>query len=140
MSYFPEFDKFAELAERSNMVTVCRQFSNEFLTPVSAFLILDKSINRDTFLLESAEVRGKMARYSYLAIDPFLRFEAKRDEATITPGLLPPDSDWILHAPYNFDRAMMRNVFIMDLSNRVGPYACRTRFPVPRTPYPWPNA
>jgi len=41
---------------------------------------------------------------------------------------MPSDSDWILYAPYNFDRALMRNPFIYELSNQLGRYAVRTRF------------
>lgn len=41
---------------------------------------------------------------------------------------MPEDSDWILHAPYSFDTALVRNPFIYELSNNVGRYATRTRF------------
>ena len=41
---------------------------------------------------------------------------------------MPSDSDWVLHAPYNFDRALVRNAFIHQLSNDAGPYAVRTRY------------
>ena len=41
---------------------------------------------------------------------------------------MPEDSDWILYAPYNFDRALMRNAFVYELSNQLGRYAVRTRF------------
>lgn len=50
------------------------------------------------------------------------------DDVDIEPLGMPADSDWILHAPYNFDRALVRNAFIFELSNQVGAYACRTRF------------
>ena len=40
----------------------------------------------------------------------------------------PEESDWILYGPYNFDRALIRNAFIYDLSNKIGRYAVRTRF------------
>jgi hypothetical protein len=32
-------------------------------------------------------------------------------------------SDWILHAPYSYDRALLRNPFIHDLSNQLGHWA-----------------
>lgn len=32
-------------------------------------------------------------------------------------------SDWILHAPYTYDRALLRNPFIHDLSNQLGHWA-----------------
>jgi len=41
---------------------------------------------------------------------------------------MPPESDWILHAPLYFDRALMRNALIYGLSNDVGRYAPRTRY------------
>jgi len=50
------------------------------------------------------------------------------DDSDVAPFGMPADSDWILHAPYGFDRALMRNALIFELSNRVGVYACRTRF------------
>lgn len=41
---------------------------------------------------------------------------------------MPADSDWILYAPYNFDRALIRNAFMYEVSNQIGMYAVRTRF------------
>ncbi len=41
---------------------------------------------------------------------------------------MPPESDWVLHAPLYFDRALIRNALIYSLSNDVGQYAPRTRF------------
>lgn len=41
---------------------------------------------------------------------------------------MPPESDWVLHAPLYFDRALMRNALIYGLSNDVGRWAPRTRF------------
>ncbi|MDG2122361.1 MAG: CotH kinase family protein [Verrucomicrobiales bacterium] len=46
----------------------------------------------------------------------------------VTPLGLPPEADWILSARYNFDRALMRNPLIYELSNQAGRYAVRTRF------------
>ncbi|MBW8041214.1 MAG: hypothetical protein FVQ85_14595 [Planctomycetes bacterium] len=40
---------------------------------------------------------------------------------------LAPDSDWILYAPLVYDRALINNPFIYELSNQVGRYAVRTR-------------
>jgi hypothetical protein len=53
--------------------------------------------------------------------------EANQDKK-IEPLGMPSESDWILYAPYNFDRANLRNPFIYELSNQVGRYAVRTRF------------
>ena len=37
------------------------------------------------------------------------------------------ESDWVLHAPHNFDRAMIRNQLAYDLSNQMGQWAPKTR-------------
>lgn len=36
--------------------------------------------------------------------------------------------EWVLYAPYDFDRALMRNALLYGISNAVGTYAPRTRF------------
>lgn len=41
---------------------------------------------------------------------------------------MPEESDWVLLSPLVFDRALMRNALIFELSNDVGRYAPRTRF------------
>ncbi|MFN0067850.1 MAG: CotH kinase family protein, partial [Limisphaerales bacterium] len=41
---------------------------------------------------------------------------------------LPAESDWVLHAPYNFDPAGFRNPLAYSLSRQVGRYASRHRF------------
>ncbi|MGY8688069.1 MAG: CotH kinase family protein, partial [Verrucomicrobiales bacterium] len=46
----------------------------------------------------------------------------------IRPLGMPNESDWILSGRYTFDRALMRNPFIYELSNQIGRYAVRTRF------------
>ncbi len=50
------------------------------------------------------------------------------EDKDIAPLNMPEDSDWVLYAPYNFDRAMIRNAFIYEISNQIGRYAVRTRF------------
>ena len=46
----------------------------------------------------------------------------------IAPLGMPEESDWILNARSVFDRSLMRNAFIYELSNQIGRYATRTRF------------
>ncbi|WP_197531575.1 CotH kinase family protein [Posidoniimonas corsicana] len=41
---------------------------------------------------------------------------------------MPSESDWILYAPYNFDRAMIRNATFFELSRQMGKWAPRVRF------------
>ena len=45
----------------------------------------------------------------------------------IAPLGMPPESDWILHAPFQFDRSLIRNDLIYELSRRCGRYAPRSR-------------
>jgi hypothetical protein len=40
---------------------------------------------------------------------------------------LPADSDWVLTAPYEYDRALIRNPLMYELSRQAGRYAPRTR-------------
>ena len=62
---------------------------------------------------------------------PNLRIETWNEDGVdqpIAPLGFPREADWILHAPYGFDRALIRNPLMYELSNRVGSYAVRTRF------------
>ena len=52
----------------------------------------------------------------------------KNDDGNISPFGMPSDSDWILHGPYFYDRALLRNDLIYELSNQIGRYAVRTQF------------
>jgi hypothetical protein len=56
-----------------------------------------------------------------------LRDQNGEDESHEILGM-PAESDWILYAPYTFDRALMRNTFIYDMSDQMGNYAIRTRY------------
>ena len=50
------------------------------------------------------------------------------DQVDIAPLGLPPENDWVLYAPYNYDRALIRNAFVYETSRLMGHYASRTRF------------
>ncbi|MCA9236434.1 MAG: CotH kinase family protein [Planctomycetales bacterium] len=56
-----------------------------------------------------------------------LRDDNGDDQGAALLGM-PSESDWILYAPYNFDRAMIRNSVLYDFSRQMGDYAARTRF------------
>ncbi len=58
-----------------------------------------------------------------------IEFRDQRDEdRSLSPVGLPANADWILYAPYEFDRALLRNVFVYELSRRMGRWAPRTQF------------
>ncbi|MES2466412.1 MAG: CotH kinase family protein [Verrucomicrobiota bacterium] len=40
---------------------------------------------------------------------------------------MPKHSDWVLHAPYNYDRSLLHNPLMYALSNSIGRYAVQTR-------------
>ena len=50
------------------------------------------------------------------------------DAVNIRPFGLPAENDWILHAPYQYDRALIRNALVYELMREMGHYAVRTRF------------
>jgi hypothetical protein len=41
---------------------------------------------------------------------------------------LPPDSEWVFHAPYSFDPALIRNPLAFEFGHQLGRYASRYRF------------
>lgn len=50
------------------------------------------------------------------------------DDKTVSILGMPANSDWVLSAPYRYDRALIRDAFVFELSNQIGRYAPRTRF------------
>ncbi|HTU58397.1 MAG TPA: CotH kinase family protein, partial [Polyangiales bacterium] len=56
-----------------------------------------------------------------------LRGRASDDAPAALAGM-PADSDWVLYAPFYWDRTMMHNVFAYDLSRKIGRYAPRTEY------------
>jgi hypothetical protein len=50
------------------------------------------------------------------------------EDRNIKPLGFSREADWILSSRYQFDRALMRNPLIYDLSRQIGRYAVRTRF------------
>jgi len=83
--YYPDKEKFIQLASRANMLTVYRKILIDTETPISIFQ--KTKSNKFSYLLESAEGDGKLARYSFIGIDPFLVFQSKgRKIEIITEG------------------------------------------------------
>jgi hypothetical protein len=101
----------------------------------AAWMIFEPGVNQRTTLTAPpsfstsafVKVRGSStagaSKYS-LAVEA--RNEAGGDRDFVLLGL-PADSDWILTAPYEFDRALIRNPLMYDLSRQAGRYAPRTR-------------
>ncbi len=83
-SYLPKFSEFKELAGRAKKAPVYRQLIADTLTPVSAF----KKLCPDGhgFLLESAAGGEKMARYSFLGVEPFMEVKCSGKQMEISEG------------------------------------------------------
>ena len=86
--YHPTFEEFESRyigTEGANIVPVYRQLLADVLTPVS---VLEKvGAGGHSFLFESVVGGEKIARYSFVAANPEITFQARRNEITITgPG------------------------------------------------------
>ncbi len=81
--YRPSFDEFVRRIGRASCVPVYRQLTGDSLTPVSAFRKVARSA--PSFLFESVIGGEKVGRYSFLGTEPFLTFEARGPEVTISP-------------------------------------------------------
>lgn len=85
--------------------------------------LLPPSVNT----LAEIKVRGSStsdaAKYS-------LALEAQTPEGrnrSVSPLGMPADADWVLQAPYEYDRALIRNPLMHRLSRQAGRYASRAR-------------
>jgi anthranilate synthase component I len=67
----PSLEEVKQLQSQGNVIPVYKSVIADFLTPVSAFLKLEKDRSH-AFLLESIEGGERIARYSFLGGDPFL--------------------------------------------------------------------
>jgi len=85
--YYPDFTEFCSLIERGNTVPVYRQLLADALTPVGAYQRLAFPAGfapaPHAFLLESVVGGERIARYSFVAVDPEVTFTATRDRVVI---------------------------------------------------------
>lgn len=101
--HVPDLQQFREWARRGNLIPVYREIVADLETPVSAFIKLQSHSKGHAFLLESVAGGENIARYSYLAVDPFRLFTSRGRAITVTEGgrervsVLPPGED-PLHA------------------------------------------
>ena len=76
------FSQFSTDADRYNRVPVVETLAGDELTPVSAYAVLAAQAPR-AFLLESVVGGEKLARYSFLGVDPTRTLSATRDRVEI---------------------------------------------------------
>src|SRR5271154_1190891 len=79
--YFPDISTFTSSAKNADIVPVYRQLLADHLTPVTAFEVLGRDGN--AFLLESVVGGEKIARYSFIATNPSLVYQAGGSNALI---------------------------------------------------------
>src|SRR3954471_10398390 len=82
MAHYPDFATFSKLAASADYVPVYRRVLSDVLTPVSAFHKIDDG--GSACLFESVIGGEKVGRYSFLAAEPFMTFEARDCEVSIT--------------------------------------------------------
>jgi len=87
----PDYKTFAQLARRGNVIPVTRRISADLLTPVSAYLRLARP-GQPSFLLESIEGGEKIARYSFMGVQPNQRLLYRDGAAEIVEGGRTEDS------------------------------------------------
>ncbi|NLX04288.1 MAG: anthranilate synthase component I [Phycisphaerae bacterium] len=86
LTVYPEYGEFSRLAQGGvNVVPVFAQVLSDNLTPVSAYARLAAQSSH-SFLLESVVGGEKIARYSFLSVDPILVFDARGREVQISEG------------------------------------------------------
>ncbi len=76
------FDEFLEAARSGNVVPVVRSVLADLHTPVSAFVRLSGDAER-AFLFESIEGGERLARYSFIAANPYLTLRARGKQTSI---------------------------------------------------------
>jgi len=86
---YPEFERQAKAVappgdKKARIVPVCRQLMADTLTPVSAFQKL--GLSGHAFLLESAAGGEKMARYSFLGVEPFMEVKGYGNRMEVLRG------------------------------------------------------
>ena len=79
--HYPSKEEFVKLAKKANVVPVYREILADQLTPVSAFL---KVKNSYSYLLESVEGEEKVARFSFIGIEPSITFKSKGNSIELT--------------------------------------------------------
>ncbi|MCX7918542.1 MAG: anthranilate synthase component I [bacterium] len=81
---YPSLAEFREKAKQGNLIPVYKEILADIETPVSAFR---KLMHQEyAFLLESVEGGEKIARYSFLGVNPSLIFKSKGNEIQIIRG------------------------------------------------------
>lgn len=78
----PRREEFVELAQRFEVVPVIHELTSDTVTPFKVFSRLSRS-GRNPFLLESVEGGERVARYSFIGVDPWRIIEVRNGVALV---------------------------------------------------------
>ena len=79
--FFPSKEEFIQLAKQGNLIPVYKEIPGDLETPVSVFLKLSQG-SEYGYLLESVEGQERIARFSFVGVEPqaILKVKGKRLE------------------------------------------------------------
>ena len=80
--YYPTKEQFIRLAKKGNLIPVYKEILADVETPVSCFAKIDHGDY--SYLLESVEGAEKVARFSFIGINPSLVFKSKNSRIEIS--------------------------------------------------------
>ena len=137
--------RFIKLSEdlthrRSNLPQIVLDSQGQTLDGVfrqdGYFLLFDKNEDGVSDLSSAPSLTTRQGiRYRGSSSERFLKkpfsvefWDEQNEDVDHSVLGMPADSDWVLYAPYRFDRTFTRNALMYELSRRIGRYAPRTRF------------
>ncbi|MDD5195260.1 MAG: anthranilate synthase component I [Candidatus Omnitrophica bacterium] len=77
MNINPSLKEFTKLAKNNNLIVLSHTFYSDWLTPLSIYYGLSKTLKGDSFLLESVEGEEKVCQFSFLGFMPIVTFKSK---------------------------------------------------------------
>ncbi|HAM39336.1 MAG: anthranilate synthase component I [Elusimicrobia bacterium RIFOXYC2_FULL_34_12] len=111
--YYPSEVKFNQSTKNSHIVQLWREIPVGSETPVSAFLKLGGK--EPSCLLESIEGEKKIARYSFIVLEPYLLFQSKDESVLIKRGN--KNNNFKTTDPLNYLKKLLtENQLIHDIS------------------------
>ncbi|MCL5045642.1 MAG: hypothetical protein M1598_02355, partial [Actinobacteria bacterium] len=78
---FPGFEEFSALVGKARVIPIYREIVADLETPISVFIKL--AGEGPGYLLESVEGGDKVARYSFIGVEPFLTIEVRGGRAVV---------------------------------------------------------
>ncbi|MBD3245948.1 MAG: anthranilate synthase component I [Candidatus Omnitrophica bacterium] len=86
MEIRPGKKEFLKLARSKNLIIFSTKFYADWLTPLSIYARLRKTLPGENLLLESVEGEEKISRFSFLAFKPLRTFLSRGREITVKEG------------------------------------------------------